>query len=213
MFITFEGPEGSGKSTQIPLLKEYLQHSGYVVTATREPGGTSIGDQIRKVLLSNQNVEMHPRTEILLFQASRAQIVEQVIYPKISRGEIVLCDRYADSTIAYQGYGHQVDLNQLYTIVSFATGGLKPDLSILLDLDVQVGLLRRHKDGDENRLDKFMVDFHERVRSGYHKLVEIEPERWVVIDADQSQEEVHKRIREVVIQRLKLQGNLKTKGI
>jgi dTMP kinase len=202
MFITLEGPEGSGKTSHIPILKEYLQRAGYLVTTTREPGGTSIGDQIREVLLSNKNTEMHPRTEILLFQASRAQLVEQLISPLNSRNEIVLCDRYADSTIAYQGYGHQVDLNQLRSIISFATGGLIPDLSILLDLDVQVGLKRRQKVGDVNRLDKFVIEFHERVRYGYHELVKSEPERWVVIDAEQPFNDVQRNLQQVVIQRL-----------
>ena len=206
MFITFEGPEGSGKSTQIPILKEFLEGMGIEVTTTREPGGTSIGDQIREILLSNKNIEMHPRSEILLFQASRAQLVEQVISPRISRGEVVLCDRYADSTIAYQGYGHQIDLDQLSAIVNFATGGLKPDLSILLDLDVEVGLQRRQDDGDVNRLDKFVIEFHERVRAGYHKLVSLEPERWVVIDANQSQNEVQRNIQQVVVDRLQTRG-------
>ena len=206
MFITFEGPEGSGKTTQVPILKRFLESYGIAVTATREPGGTSIGDQIREVLLSNKNTEMHPRSEILLFQASRAQLVEQVISPRISRGEVVLCDRYADSTIAYQGYGHQIDLVQLSAIVNFATGGLKPDLSILLDLDVEVGLQRRQDDGDVNRLDKFVIEFHERVRAGYHKLVSLEPERWVVIDANQSQNEVQRNIQQVVVDRLQTRG-------
>jgi len=206
MFITFEGPEGSGKSTHVPILKEFLECYGIEVTATREPGGTSIGNQIREILLSNKNIEMHPRSEILLFQASRAQLVEQVILPRISRGEVVLCDRYADSTIAYQGYGHQVNLEQLSTIVNFATGGLKPDLSILLDLDVQVGLQRRQEDGDVNRLDKFVIEFHQRVRTGYHKLVSSEPERWVVIDANQSPDDVQQNIQQVVIDRLQNRG-------
>jgi dTMP kinase len=202
MFITLEGPEGSGKSSQIPILLKYLQDAGYRVTATREPGGTSIGDQIREVLLSNRNTEMDPRTEILLFQASRAQLVEQVILPRITQGEVVICDRYADSTIAYQGYGHQVNLNQLYSIVDFATGGLKPNLSLLLDVDVRVGLKRRQKDGDVNRLDKFVLEFHQRVIAGYHEMVKAEPGRWVIIDANQSFEEVQQEIQRVVLQRL-----------
>jgi len=202
MFITLEGPEGSGKTSHIPILIDFLQHAGYKVTATREPGGTSIGDQIREVLLSNKNTAMHPRAEILLFQASRAQLVEQVINPRISRGEVVLCDRYADSTIAYQGYGHQVNLDQLRSIVNFATGGLKPDLSILLDVDVQVGLQRRQKDGDVNRLDKFVVEFHRRVLAGYHTMVKSEPDRWVVIDANQEFETVQRDLQQVVIERL-----------
>jgi len=207
MFITFEGPEGSGKTSHLPLLKDYLGEAGYQVLCTREPGGTSIGDQIREVLLNNLNTEMHPRSEILLFQASRAQLVEEVINPRILKGEIVLCDRYADSTIAYQGYGHQVSLAQLRSIIDFATGGLKPDLTILLDLDVRVGLQRRQKDGDVNRLDKFMVEFHQRVRTGYHELVTAEPERWSIVDAGQPFEAVQRELRQVVIQKLRGLGN------
>lgn len=202
MFISFEGPEGSGKTSHIPILKEYLECAGYSVTSTREPGGTSIGDQIREVLLSNKNTEMHPRTEILLFQASRTQLVEQVIMPGLARGEILLCDRYADSTIAYQGYGHQVDLNQLYTILEFATGGLKPDLSILLDIEVEAGLRRRQKDGDVNRLDAFVLGFHQRVRAGYHEIVKNEPERWAVVDANQPFEDVQRDLRKVITEKL-----------
>jgi dTMP kinase len=202
MFITLEGPEGSGKTSHIPYLKEYLQEAGYRVTCTREPGGTSIGDQIRKVILSNKNIEMHPRTEILLFQSSRAQLVEQVITPRLARGEIILCDRYADSTIAYQGYGHQVGLETLKTIVEFATGGLKPDLSILLDIEVETGLRRRQKNGDINRLDAFVTEFHQRVRAGYHEIIKGEPERWVVIDANRDFNEVQRDLQQVIQQKL-----------
>jgi dTMP kinase len=203
MVITFEGPEGSGKTSHIPELRDYLIQAGYPVFCTREPGGTSIGDQIREVLLANRNTEMHPRAEILLFQASRAQLVEQEIQPRIHRGEIVLCDRYADSTIAYQGYGHQVDLGQLRAIVDFATGGLKPDLSLLLDVNVEVGLQRRHKDGDVNRLDAFELEFHRRVRAGYHELVKGEPNRWLVIDANQDWGKVQEDLRAVIMEKLK----------
>ncbi len=202
MFITLEGPEGSGKTSHIPLLRDHLKQAGYSVFCTREPGGTSIGDQIRGILLSSDNTEMHPRTEILLFQASRAQLVEQEILPRVQRGEIVLCDRYADSTLAYQGYGHQVPLETLKTIVDFATGGLKPDLSLLLDVDIELGLQRRQNDGDVNRLDAFDLAFHQRVRAGYHELVKAEPERWVVIDASQRFEAVQRDLREAIQQRL-----------
>lgn len=202
MFITFEGPEGSGKTSQIPQLRDYLVAIGYPVFCTREPGGTSIGDQIREVLLANKNTDMHPRSEILLFQASRAQLVEQEINPRLEANEIVLCDRYADSTIAYQGYGHRLDLEQLRNIVHFATGGLKPDLTLLLDLDVEIGLTRRQKDGGINRLDAFELDFHHRVRSGYLELVAAEPERWVIIDASQSPEQVQQDLRAAILTRL-----------
>jgi dTMP kinase len=202
MFITFEGPEGSGKTTQLPQIERFLIESGHSVFSTREPGGTSIGDQVRQVLLANINTEMHPRAEILLFQASRAQLVEQEIQPRLKRGEIVLCDRYADSTLAYQGYGHQVNLEQLKGIVSFATGGLKPDLTLLLDLDVAVGLVRRQKDGDINRLDALELAFHQRVRAGYHNLVAADPDRWVVIDANKSPDKVQQDLRAAILSRL-----------
>ena len=202
MFITFEGPEGSGKTTQLPQIAQFLSDAGYQVFSTREPGGTSIGDQVRGVLLAKQNTEMNPRAEILLFQASRAQLVDEEIRPRLARGEIVLCDRYADSTLAYQGYGHQVDLTQLRGIVTFATGGLKPDLTLLLDLDVGTGLERRQRNGGVNRLDAFNLAFHQRVRVGYHELAAAEPKRWVIIDADQSPERVQKDLRAIVLSRL-----------
>lgn len=198
MFITLEGPEGSGKTTQIKELTEFLENAGYTVLATREPGGTSIGNQIRKVLFDLQNTEMQPRTEILLFQASRAQLVEQVIKPALAASTIVLCDRYADSTIAYQGYGHRVDLDHLKSIVNFATGGLKPDLTLLLDVDVVEGLQRRTDDGNWNRLDAYEIAFHKRVRAGYHELANEDPDRWAIIDAGQPPEDVQGAIQETV---------------
>lgn len=199
MFITFEGPEGSGKTGQMALLADFLREQGYPVLTTREPGGTKIGDQIRKVLSDVDNTEMKPRTEILLFQASRAQLVDQVILPSLAEGKIVLCDRYADSTIAYQGYGHRVDLAQLEQIVRFATGGLKPDLTLLLDVDVEVGLKRRANAGDWNRLDAYAVAFHQRVRTGYHQLAKQEPQRWVIVDAEQPFDDVQRDIRKIVL--------------
>lgn len=202
MFITFEGPEGSGKTTQIPQIQNFLIEAGYAVFSTREPGGTSIGNQIREVLLANKNTEMHPRSEILLFQASRSQLVEQEIKPRLAQGEMVLCDRYADSTIAYQGYGHRVNLEQLRNIVNFATGGLIPDLTLLFDLDVKVGLARREKDGGINRLDAFELEFHQRVRVGYHQLATTEPDRWVIVDANQPPEFVQAAVCEIIGERL-----------
>lgn len=201
MFITFEGPEGSGKSTQIPALAEFLRAQGYAVLTTREPGGTEIGEQIRAVIHDLENTAMHPRTETLLYQAARAQIVEQLIRPHLTAGGIVLCDRYADSTIAYQGYGHQQNLNEVRLLVRYATEGLKPDLTLLLDLDVETGLDR--KQGEEwNRLDAYAVDFHRRVRAGYHQMALEEPQRWVIMDASQSPEFVAAAIRECVTSRV-----------
>jgi dTMP kinase len=202
MFITLEGPEGSGKTSQLPLLADYLRQNGYDVLTTREPGGTSISEQIRTVLHNLENKEMNPRTEILLFQASRAQLVEQVIRPHLNKSGVVLSDRYADSTLAYQGFGHQIDIESLRVLVTFATGGLKPDLTILLDLDVEIGLRRKELKGEWNRLDAYDLNFHQRVRQGYLQLVKDEPERWEVIDASQSPRQVQDDLRRVVSQRL-----------
>jgi dTMP kinase len=202
MFITFEGSEGSGKSSQIVLLCDFLQGHGYDVLLTREPGGTDIGEQIRQILSNLDNTAMHPRTETLLFQASRAQLVEQVIQPHLEKGGVVLCDRYADSTLAYQGYGYQRDLDQIRDIVRYATGGLAPHLTLFLDLEVEEGLQRRARDGDLNRLDTYRVDFYRRVRQGYLELARLEPQRWVVIDASRSRGQVQATIRETVMARL-----------
>ena len=203
MFITLEGPEGSGKTSHLPHLVEYLREKGYSVFPTREPGGTSIGEQIREVLHSLKNAEMNPRTETLLYQAARAQFVEQILKPHLAAGEVVLSDRYADSTIAYQGYGHQQDLAQMRALVQYATGGLVPDLTILLDLDVELGLKRKTKADEWNRLDAYTVDFHKRVRAGYLELVKQKPRRWAVIDASRAWDMVQADLRKVIEQKLK----------
>lgn len=202
MFITLEGPDGSGKTSQVAPLKDFLTQEGYPVIITREPGGTAIGDQIRQILGDLRNTKMHPRTETLLFLAARAQLVEQVIKPHLKKGFIVLSDRYADSTKAYQGFGHQHDLKQIENLINFATGGLKPGLTLLLDLDVEEGLRRKVQGREWNRLDAYSKDFHQRVRDGYLKLASAEPERWVKIDAGQPAEQVQDAIRKAVISRL-----------
>jgi dTMP kinase len=203
VFITFEGSEGCGKSSQVARLSVFLQQQGYDLLTTREPGGTPIGEQIRTVISNLQNTEMQQRTEILLFQASRAQLVEQVIRPHLAKGGVVLSDRYADSTLAYQGFGYQRDLSPLRALIQFATGGLKPDLTLLLDVEVEVGLKRRLHGGEWNRLDALQLDFYQRVRNGYFQLMQEEPERWVLIDAMQPFETVQQAIRHVVVERLK----------
>jgi len=202
MFITLEGPEGSGKTSHIPHLVEYLREKGHTVFPTREPGGTSISEQIRDILHDLKNAEMHPRTETLLYQAARAQIVEQVIKPRLDAGDIVISDRYYDSTIAYQGYGHQQDLEQVRALVKYATGGLVPDLTILLDLDVEVGLKRKKKADEWNRMDAYTIEFHQRVRAGYLEMVKAESARWVVVDAAKSWDDVQKTLRQVILRRL-----------
>jgi dTMP kinase len=202
MFITLEGPEGSGKTSHIPYLVEYLRERGYIVFPTREPGGTSIGEQIREVIHDLKNVEMHPRTETLLYQAARAQIVEEVFKPRLKVGEIVISDRYYDSTIAYQGYGHQQDLEQVRALVKYATGGLVPDLTVLLDVDVEEGLRRKKKDNEWNRLDAYTVEFHQRVRAGYLEMAKAEPNRWVVVDAGKKWDDVQDELRIAVLGQL-----------
>lgn len=205
MFITLEGPDGSGKSMQVPMLAEFIRQRGYEVLTTREPGGTSIGDQIRQVIMKLGNTSMHPRTEILLFCAARAQIVEEVLKPALARGVVVISDRYADSTLAYQGYGHGVNLDDLRQLLAFVTGGLKPDLTLLLDVDATVGLQRRQTSGGEwNRLDAYALDFHKRVREGYHELAKAEPQRWETIDAGQSPEMVQSAIQKIIEARIPL---------
>lgn len=204
MFITLEGPEGSGKTSQIPALADYLRGEGFDVVVTREPGGTPVGDQIREVLMNLKNVSIVPRTEILLFLAARAQHVDKLIKPALEAGKVVLCDRFGDSTLAYQGYGHHVDLETLRSLLDFSTDGLKPDLTLLMDIPIEAGMARKHENGVEwNRLDAYAEAFHQRVRQGYRELVKAEPERWVVIDAAQSKEDVQQAMRKVIIERLR----------
>jgi dTMP kinase len=204
MFITLEGPDGSGKTSHMHPLAEWLEGLGYRVHTAREPGGTLISEQIRNILHDLKNTEMHPHTETLLYQAARAQIVEEVLRPKLAEGWIVLCDRYADSTLAYQGYGHQQDLEDVRSLVRYATGGLVPDLTLLLDVDVETGLSRRQKNGEEwNRLDAYQIEFHRRVREGYLDLAKQEPGRWVLVNASQAWEKVQAALRGAILKRIK----------
>lgn len=207
LFVTFEGPEGCGKTTQIHLLRAWLEEKGRPVYQTREPGGTPIGDRLREVLHDPANTEMQATTEILLYSASRAQLVAEAIRPALARGQIVLCDRYAESTLAYQGYGRQLDRQVLHTITLFATGGLRPDLIVYLDISVEEGLRRKRRahereNAEWNRMDQQTVDFYRRVRRGYLHLAEEEPDRWLILDASQSVEAIQQAIRQVVLSRL-----------
>ncbi len=199
-FITFEGPEGSGKTTQMQLLADYVQEQGYDVLCTREPGGTRIGDRVREVLLDPDHTEMARSTEFLLFSAARAQHVEQVIRPHLERGGVVLCDRYADSSLAYQGYGNQLDLDTLRLITRFATSRLTPDLTIYLDIDVREGLQRKvGGDGDAwNRIEEKGIAYHQRVRAGYLEMIAQEPQRWVRLDAGHDVAQIQAAIRREV---------------
>ena len=208
MFITFEGPDGSGKTTQIQRVAARLRGLGRDVLLTREPGGTSIGDQIRHVLHSLENTAMNPRAELLLYSASRAQLVAEVIRPHLAKGGIIISDRFYDSTMAYQGYGHGLDLNDLKTITEFATGGLVPDVTLFLDIKPEDGLQRRLSavaQGEEwNRLDDMEMAFHRRVREGYLALIAAEPERWVRIDAKRPVEAVETDVMNAIAKRLKI---------
>lgn len=201
-FITLEGPEGGGKTLQAARLVEHLKQRGFDALLTREPGGTQISDQIRKVLGNLNNTAMDPHTEFLLFSAARAQHVYQAISPHLDQGGIVVCDRYFDSSLAYQGFGHQLDLKTLRDVTAFATGGLVPDLTLLLDLPVEQGLQRRQQGGDWNRLDAYELEFHQRVRQGYAQLATDEPERWVIIDAARDTDLVWEDIQATVDARL-----------
>ena len=195
MFITFEGPDGSGKTLQIKPCADFLREQGYIVYTAREPGGTSIGDQIRKILMNMKNTGMLPRTETLLFCAARAQLVEEIIQPCLKNGEVVLLDRYADSTLAYQGYGHKNDIDLIKKVLNFATSGLVPDLTFLFDLDPEIGLQRRKKGGGEwNRLDAYQLEYHKRVRQGYLEMAKKDPKRWHIVDASQNPDMVQSHI-------------------
>lgn len=183
-FIVFEGPEGGGKSTQIDRLASHLTEEGHEIVVTREPGGTPVGDAIRWVLLEREDAVMLAETEAFLLSAARAQHVHDVIRPALRRGCIVVCDRYADSTRAYQGGGGGMSEVDLECIQRIATGGLTPELRILLDLPVETGLARRHQDpATVNRIDRAERAYHERVRAAFLRLARAEPDSWTIIDA------------------------------
>ncbi|MCG3116045.1 MAG: dTMP kinase [Candidatus Manganitrophus sp. SA1] len=197
-FITFEGVEGSGKTTQMAILGHALETRGYPVVRTREPGGTKIGDAIRALILDSKNQMMDAKTEFLLYLASRAQHLKEVILPALSEGKIILCDRFADATYAYQGYGRGLSKREIELIGRFVTGGLSPDLTLLLDIDVKKGLARLKGREEINRLDQEALQFHEAVRKGYLNLAKRNPRRIRVIRTDAGVEEIAKKIKEAV---------------
>ena len=214
ILITFEGPEGCGKTTQMQLLAAYLREQGHDVLTTREPGSTPIGDRVRAILLDTAHTEMLPTTEFLLFSAARAQLVGEVMNSHLAGGGVVLCDRFADSSLAYQGYGYERDLAELRAITHFATDGLAPSLTLYFDLPVEVGLRRKAVgDGDAwNRMEQKELAYHQRVRAGYLAMAEDEPDRWVVLDARHDVEEVQDTVRELVVAQL-AQGDAHEGGV
>jgi dTMP kinase len=207
LFVTFEGGEGSGKTTQLKALLTHLRSLHVDAVQTRDPGGTTIGNQVRELLLNAENVQMSPMTELLLYEASRAQLVQEIIRPSLAAGRIVLCDRFTDSTVAYQGHGRGLDLDLIERLNTVAADGLRPDLTFLLDLDPEMGLARaserlaqprqRH-----DRLEGEVLEFHQRVRTGYRTLAAREPERVVVLDATLGILDIEARIRRQVENRL-----------
>ena len=199
--ISFEGNDGSGKSTQIALLKKRLEALGHAVVVVREPGGTPLSEKIRDLLLNPGSSSMHARTETLLFSAARAQLVQEVIIPARERGDIILCDRFADSTLAYQGYGRELPLEEIITTQELATSRLSPNITVLLDLAVEE-TEGRLQSTQPDRMERAGKAFMQRVRDGYLKLAQADPDRWLVIDATQEIEPIAREIETYVVQRI-----------
>lgn len=198
LFISLEGIEGTGKTTQARLLYERLIHNGLEAILTNEPGGTSIGESIREILLKIDHKEMSYITELLLYNAARAQHLYEKIVPALKMGKVVITDRFSDSTIAYQGYGRGIDLNLLKTLDNIATGGIKPDITLLFDLDVETGLKRNRGINKIDRLELEDIEFHRRVREGYLRIAKLEPGRIKIIDASEPISVVSEKIWETV---------------
>ncbi len=193
IFMTFEGSEGSGKSTQIALIEKYLKSKGHDLLLIREPGGVKISEAIRNLLLDVKNVEMNNECEVLLYMAARAQLVGEVIRPALASGKIVLCDRFLDSTLVYQGYGHGMDLNIIKNIGEFSTQGLVPDLTLLFDIDTEEGLSRAGQNKD--RIEQRSLEYHRRVRAGYLQLAQEHPERFRIIRVNRSKEDIFEEVK------------------
>lgn len=203
VFITFEGIEGCGKTSQAKLLSKYLEGQGYKVIMTREPGGTAISEAIREVLLSTDFIKMHPHTEVLLYLASRAQHIAEIIKPALQNGEIVISDRFSDSTFVYQCYVRGIDISIVETMNTFATGGISPHVTFILDVDPAEGLQRaksrnQKQSRKEDRLESETIEFHQRVREGYLKIAREYPERIFVVRSDRDKIEVHEEIKSIV---------------
>jgi dTMP kinase len=208
LFITFEGIEGCGKSTHSKLLFDYLKKMGFCCVHTREPGGTRLGEAVRDVLLDSKNIDISDLTELFLFEACRAQIVQEVISPALGKKCIVICDRFSDATVSYQGYGGRVDLTKIRALDKIATNGVSPDMTILLDIDTLEGLKRARKKGID-RMESKDTAYHKRVRAGYLKLAKENPERIKIIKVNGPIDKVQAKIRsevEIVIRKFKRPG-------
>lgn len=205
LFITLEGPEGSGKTSAIKIVKEQLEKEGYQIVMTREPGGTPISEQIRNVILDKNNTSMDYRTEALLYAASRRQHLVEKVWPNVKSGKIVICDRYLDSSLAYQGYARELGVEDILNVNMYATEGTFPDLTLLFDLEPEVGLARINANSEReiNRLDLEKLSFHHRVRNGYLELAKRFPERYVIINASLPLEDVAKQALQAIRERLK----------
>jgi len=205
-FISLEGPEGAGKTTQLKALSKQLDVLGVPHIVTRDPGGTPLGKQIRRILLNPEN-PVQPMSELLLYQADRAQHVAELIVPALAKGQLVLCDRYIDSTMAYQGYGRGIDFAIIEQLNQIATGGLRPEMTILFDLDSSDGLARLHP-GGHDRMEREALEFHHKVRQGYLDLVRKEPDRWKFIDAGKPMTTVQKELRKLLFDKLEKRFDL-----
>ncbi len=214
LFITFEGVEGSGKTTQIQRLKRYIVRKGIPCKVTREPGGCPIGEKIRKILLDPDHQEMVPLSELLLYEAARAQHVEEVIEPLLKKGIVVLCDRFSDASLAYQGYGRRIDLGLVERLNQISSRDIRPDMTFLLDCPSRVGLKRAFqrnramKKEKEERFERERIQFHHRVRRGYLSIARKEPHRVKVIDTRQGEEKVFQKIRKIVDELLVVSSEL-----
>ncbi len=205
-FITLEGPEGAGKTTQVKLLSKTLSSVGIDHVITRDPGGTPLGKQIRRILLNPEN-PVEPMAELLLYQADRAQHVAEIILPSLQQGKMVICDRYIDSTLAYQGYGRNIDFALIEQLNQMSTGGLRPELTILFDIESADGLARLHP-GGHDRLEREAIEFHRSVRAGYLDLAKKEPERWRILDATKALTSVQEDLRRIIYDRFAGKYNL-----
>ena len=206
MLVTFEGIEGSGKTTQIELLSDYLTRKGYSVVTTREPGGTGFGEALREVLL-RKGMEVDALSELLVFMAMRAQHVEEVILPALQDGKVILCDRFVDATYAYQGYGRKIDLGVIETLNRLVTKGIRPNLTILMNVTAERGLRRKAAASPMDRIEEEDISFHQRVKKAYEKLAKDDPKRFFVIDGSLKVEAIHEIVR------VKVRNVLKSYGV